>query len=249
MSERAAGSSSLRGLRYNRSRVMVGLTLLEGRGLTRTYQLGSVRVHALKDVDIDIMRGEFLVLQGPSGSGKTTLINLLGLLDRADSGTVRVDGQQVARMNDDTLSDLRRDRFGYVFQTYSLVPVLSAQENVEYPMTLKRTRLEERQLRAQELLTRVGLRSKQDVRPDLLSGGERQRVAIARALANEPEVVFADEPTASLDGQTAADMLDLMGELNQERNVAFVIATHDPRVMARARRLVTLRDGRIVDGP
>ena len=219
--------------------------ILEGRGLTRIYRLGSSRVHALTEVDIEIRRGEFLVLQGPSGSGKTTLINLLGILDRPDAGAVLVDGRPVAEKDEDALSDLRRDRFGFVFQTFSLVPVLSAAENVEYPITLKGAPREERRRRARDLLARVGLAGKEDVRPDLLSGGERQRVAIARAIVNEPDVVLADEPTANLDSGTATEVLDLMRELNEERNVAFVLATHDPRVVARARRVLTLEDGRI----
>ena len=219
--------------------------ILEGRGLTRIYRLGSSRVHALTEVDIEIRRGEFLVLQGPSGSGKTTLINLLGILDRPDAGAVLLDGRPVAEKDEDALSDLRRDRFGFVFQTFSLVPVLTAAENVEYPITLKGVPREERRRRARDLLARVGLAGKEDVRPDLLSGGERQRVAIARAIVNEPEVVLADEPTANLDSGTATEVLDLMRELNEERNVAFVLATHDPRVVARARRVLKLKDGRI----
>ncbi len=221
------------------------MNLLEGRALTRTYRLGASRVPALRAVDIEIPPGDFVVLSGPSGSGKTTLINLLGLLDRPDGGTFLVDGRDVVGMDEDTLSDLRRDRFGFVFQTFSLVPVLTAAENVEVPMTLRKLPREARRRRARELLSRVGLSGKQDVRPDLLSGGERQRVAIARAIINDPEVVLADEPTANLDSRTAAEVLDLMRELNAERGVAFVVATHDPRVVERARRHLTLEDGRI----
>jgi putative ABC transport system ATP-binding protein len=221
--------------------------ILEGRGLTRTYRLGATRVHALVGVDIEIHRGDFVVLQGPSGSGKTTLINLLGFLDRPDAGSMYLEGQAVAEMKESTLSDLRRDRFGFVFQTFSLVPVLTAVENVEYPLILKGVSRGERRDRATELLGRVGLESKARVRPDLLSGGERQRVAIARAVANDPEIIFADEPTANLDTHTADEILDLMRELNDERNVAAVVATHDPRVVSRAPRVLGLRDGRVVD--
>lgn len=188
-----------------------------------------------------------MVLAGPSGSGKTTLINVLGLLDRPDAGEVLLDGRAVGELDEDERSDLRRDRFGYVFQTFNLVPVLTAAENVEYPMTLRKLRPEERRSRARELLARVGLAGKEDVRPDLLSGGERQRVAIARALANEPEIVLADEPTANLDSRTAAEVLDLVGTLNRERAVAFAVATHDPRVVERAQRVLALVDGRIVE--
>ena len=220
-------------------------TILEGRGLTRTYWLGATPVAALSGVDVTISRGEFLVLQGPSGSGKTTLINLLGLLDRPDGGELTLDGSPVALLDENTRADLRRDRFGFVFQSFNLVAVLSAGENVEYPMMLKGLAKEARKRRADELLQSVGLSDKSTVRPDLLSGGQRQRVAIARALANEPEVILADEPTANLDTKTADEVLDLMGKINDERKVAFVLSSHDPRVVARARRVLTLKDGRI----
>jgi putative ABC transport system ATP-binding protein len=223
-------------------------TILDGRGLARTYRLGATRVEALAGVDIAIGRGEFLVLQGPSGSGKTTLINLLGLLDRPDGGTLSLDGADVSGLDENARADVRRDRFGFVFQSFNLVAVLSAAENVEYPMRLKGLPQGARARRAAELLARVGLAQKAGVRPDLLSGGQRQRVAIARALANEPEVILADEPTANLDTRTADDVLDLMAAINEEREVAFVLSSHDPRVVRRARRVLTLHDGRIRDG-
>jgi len=224
-------------------------TILEGRGLARTYWLGATPVRALQGVDITIRRGELLVLQGPSGSGKTTLINLLGLLDHPDGGTLDLDGAPVATLDENARADLRRDRFGFVFQSFNLVAVLTASENVEYPMMLKGVPRETRKRRAADLLARVGLVEKTDVRPDLLSGGQRQRVAIARALANEPEVILADEPTANLDTRTADDVLDLMSVINEERRVAFVLSSHDPRVVARAQRVLTLCDGRIVATP
>jgi putative ABC transport system ATP-binding protein len=220
-------------------------TILDGRGLTRTYWLGSTPVAALAGVDVTISRGEFLVLQGPSGSGKTTLINILGLLDRPDSGALDLDGRPVAAMDENARADLRRDRFGFVFQSFNLVAVLTASENVEYPMMLKGVAPEARRRRALDLLASVGLEDKEGVRPDLLSGGQRQRVAVARALANEPEVILADEPTANLDSKTADEVLDLMRRINEERGVAFVLSSHDPRVVARARRALTLKDGRI----
>jgi len=224
-------------------------TILRGRGLTRTYWLGKTPVAALSGVDVTIGRAEFLVLQGPSGSGKTTLINLLGLLDRPDGGTLELDGSPVASLDENTRADLRRDRFGFVFQSFNLVAVLSASENVEYPMMLKGTPKDARRQRAKELLASVGLSDKTDVRPDLLSGGQRQRVAIARALANEPEVILADEPTANLDTKTADEVLDLMTAINADRRVAFDLSSHDPRVVARARRVLTLHDGRIAETP
>lgn len=235
--------------------------LLEGRGLVRTYPLGSARVEALRGVDLAVGRGEFVVIQGPSGSGKTTLINLLGLLDRPDGGEVLLDGRPVGGLSDDALADARRDRIGFVFQSFSLIPVFTAEENVAFPMALCGASDAECRRRARALLASVGLEEKTAVRPDLLSGGERQRVAIARAIANGPEVVLADEPTANLDSGTADGILDLMRDLGAgggdaragvggsaaARRVSFVVATHDPRVAARARRILTLRDGRVVE--
>ena len=221
--------------------------ILAGQGLVRTYRLGSDWVFALRGVDVAIARGEFVVVQGPSGSGKTTLINLLGLLDHPDAGDVRLDGRSVSGMNDDALADARRDRIGFVFQSFSLVPVFTAEENVAYPMALRGVPEPESRSRARALLASVGLEDRAAVRPDLLSGGERQRVAIARAIANGPEVVLADEPTANLDSGTAAGILDLMRDLNTGRRVSFVVATHDPRVAERAGRILTLRDGQFVD--
>jgi len=222
--------------------------LLSGRGLTKEYPMGAERVHALCGVDIDVYPGDFLALRGPSGSGKTTLINLLGLLDVPDSGTVRLDGRDTATLSENERADTRRDRFGFVFQSFNLIPVLTAAENVAYPMLLKPEPPHDLQARAVELLAAVGLAGKEHVRPDLLSGGQRQRVAIARALANHPAVIFADEPTASLDSRTADTILDLMKQLNKERGVAFVLSTHDPRVVERAARVIALHDGAIEMG-
>ena len=219
--------------------------LIEGKNLTRTYPLGPARVPAVAGVSISISRGEFVALQGPSGSGKTTLLNLLGLLDHPDSGELTVEGHDASGLSENARADLRRDRFGFVFQTFNLIAVLSALENVEYPMALAGVPAASRAARAKELLASVGLEGKLDVRPDLLSGGQRQRVAIARALANGPAVVFADEPTANLDSHTAEELLDLMRNLCDTRGVAFLFATHDPRVVARARRVVSLHDGRV----
>jgi putative ABC transport system ATP-binding protein len=218
--------------------------ILKAERLTRTYRIGPSTVTALRDVDLDLAPGDFLVVQGPSGSGKTTLFNLLGLLDRPDAGRVFVEGRAADDLSEDARADLRRDRIGFVFQTFSLVPVLTAAENVAWPMHLCGLGEAEARRRSLALLERVGLAARADVRPDLLSGGERQRVAIARALANEPPIVLADEPTAHLDSEAAESILDLMAGLNRERGVAFLVATHDPRVVARARRRLALRDGR-----
>ena len=222
--------------------------LLSGRGLTKEYPMGAERVHALRGVDVDVHPGDFLALRGPSGSGKTTLINLLGLLDVPDNGTLLLDGRDTATLSENDRADMRRDRFGFVFQSFNLIPVLTAAENVAYPMLLKAEPPGDMQARAGELLAAVGLTGKEHVRPDLLSGGQRQRVAIARALANHPAVIFADEPTASLDSRTADTILDLMKQLNQERGVAFVLSTHDPRVVERAARVIALHDGAIEPG-
>ena len=219
--------------------------LVEASGLSRTYRLGAATVPAVGGISLSIPRGDFVALQGPSGSGKTTLLNLLGLLDRPDEGRVLVEGRDGVSLSENERSDLRRDRFGFVFQTFNLIPVLSAEENVAYPMVIARAPVEERRDRARQLLESVGLGDKLAVRPDLLSGGQRQRVAIARALANRPAIVFADEPTANLDSHTAEEILDLMRSINESRGVAFLFATHDPRVVARARRVILLRDGKI----
>jgi putative ABC transport system ATP-binding protein len=199
----------------------------------------------VRGVSVAIGGGEFVALQGPSGSGKTTLLNLLGLLDQPDSGNVEVGGKDAGSLSENLRSDIRRDRFGFVFQTFNLIPVLSAGENIAYPMVLARVASQDRDRRVAELLSAVGLDGKFAVRPDLLSGGQRQRVAIARALANRPSVVFADEPTANLDSATADEILDLMCSICDQSGVAFLFATHDPRVVARARRVITLHDGRI----
>ena len=219
--------------------------LLSARSVSRSYRLGAALVPAIRDVSLEIRPGEFIAIQGPSGSGKTTLLNLLGLLDAPDAGEIRVEEVEALELSENAKSDLRRDRFGFVFQTFNLIAVLSAEENVAYPVGLTGKPAAERRARARELLAAVGLAEKAGVRPDLLSGGQRQRVAIARALANRPAVVFADEPTANLDSKTAEEILELMRELNEESGVAFLFATHDPRVVARARRIVLLTDGRV----
>jgi putative ABC transport system ATP-binding protein len=221
--------------------------LLSARSISKSYRLGAALVPAIGDVSLEVRPGEFIAIRGPSGSGKTTLLNLLGLLDLPDAGEVRVEGLDAADLSENQKSDLRRDRFGFVFQTFNLIPVLSAEENVAYPLALADIASDERRSRADELLAAVGCADKRAVRPDLLSGGQRQRVAIARALANRPAVVFADEPTANLDSKTADEILELMRRLNEERAVAFLFATHDPRVVERARRIISLTDGRITE--
>jgi putative ABC transport system ATP-binding protein len=221
--------------------------LLSAQSISKSYRLGASPVPALRDVSLDVSPGEFIAIRGPSGSGKTTLLNVLGLLDVPDHGAVLLDGTNAVDLSENTKSDVRRDRFGFVFQTFNLIPVLTAEENVAYPLALAGVPAAERRSRARELLAAVGCADKIAVRPDLLSGGERQRVAIARALANGPAVVFADEPTANLDSKTADEILDLMRRSNEEREVAFLFATHDPRVVERAKRIISLTDGRITE--
>jgi putative ABC transport system ATP-binding protein len=218
---------------------------VECRQLRKTYRHGSVSATALDGVDLTIERGEFLALAGPSGSGKTTLLNILGGLDEADSGEVRIDGQALTGMSKAQLADLRLRRIGFVFQAYNLIPVLSAQENVEFVMVLQGVPAAERHRRAREILDRVGLAGLYDRRPAAMSGGQQQRVAVARAIVTNPAIVLADEPTANLDSRTGHDLLETMHELNQTLKITFVFSTHDQMVMSLASRLVRIHDGRI----
>lgn len=219
--------------------------MIEARGLTRIYRLGPEKVVGVEAATLSIEPGEFTVLAGPSGSGKTTLLNLLGLLDTPDSGSLSFEGRDTAGLSERDRARIRRERIGFVFQTHQLVPVLSAEENVAFPLWLRERPEGECRDRARAALESVGLAGLGDRRPDALSGGQRQRVAVARALVGEPAVILADEPTASLDSETAARLLDLFVELHDSRGVAFVFSSHDPRIVDRARRRVDLRDGRI----
>ncbi len=212
---------------------------------TKVYQAGSIETRALDDVSIAIEGGEFSALCGPSGSGKTTLLNLLGTLDRPTAGQIFVDGQDTTAMSESARAELRLRKLGFVFQSYNLVPVLSAVENVEFVLLLQGVPRAERRARALRFLDELGLGELAHKRPGEMSGGQQQRVAVARAIASEPEIVLADEPTANLDSKTAEDLLDLMLKMNQDRGVTFLFSTHDARVMAHARRIVELVDGRI----
>jgi len=213
--------------------------------LARRYRLGETLVEALRGVDLEIARGELVAVAGPSGSGKSTLLHLLGGLDEPDAGRVLVDGVDLATLGDRERTLLRRRRLGFVFQTFNLVPVLSALENVEYPLLLDGRPAAERRRRAAEALAAVGLAARLDHRPDQLSGGERQRVAIARAVVHEPLALLADEPTGNLDSATAGEILDLLERLCRERGTTIVVATHDPALVARSPRRIALHDGRI----
>jgi putative ABC transport system ATP-binding protein len=216
--------------------------------VSKAYQSGRSMVRALRDVSLKIYPGEFLAAAGPSGSGKSTLLNLVGCLDKPDSGSVRLGDIEVSRLPARALSPLRRDRLGFIFQTFNLVPVLTAFENVEYPLLVKGGSSRERRARVSELLERVGLGDKAARRPNELSGGERQRVAVARALINRPALVLADEPTANLDSASGAAVLDLMNDLRTQYGVAFFFASHDSRLLSRMDRIVGLRDGELISG-
>jgi putative ABC transport system ATP-binding protein len=219
--------------------------ILEAVEATKIYRAGALETRALDAVSIAIEGGEFSALCGPSGSGKTTLLNLLGTLDRPTLGRILVDGEDTTDMGEAARAELRLRKLGFVFQSYNLVPVLSAVENVEFVLLLQGVPRAERRARALRFLEELGLGELAHKRPGEMSGGQQQRVAVARAIASEPEIVLADEPTANLDSKTAEDLLQLMLQMNQDRGVTFLFSTHDPRVMAHARRIVRLVDGRI----
>ena len=214
--------------------------------LHKIYDEDTVPVHALNGVSMAVDEGEFTAIVGPSGSGKTTLLNMIGGLDKPSRGTVYIDEEDITLYSDNQLIDFRLKHIGFVFQAYNLIPVLTAYENVEFIMLLQKRPKEERKARALELLEAVGLQEKIDKRPTELSGGQQQRVAVARALASKPRFVLADEPTANLDSKSTAGLLDLMQELNQSEKATFIFSTHDQRVIDRARRVLTLEDGKIV---
>ena len=220
-------------------------TVIDAHELSKTYTEGPVPVEAVKDVHLHIEAGEFIALVGPSGSGKTTLLNMIGGLDEPTKGKVVIDGTDITGMKENKLIDFRLRNIGFVFHAYNLIPVLTGEENIEFIMLLQGTGKDERKQRVQQLLEEVGLQGKGHSRPSELSGGQQQRVAVARALASKPKFVLADEPTANLDSTTAANLLDIMEKLNKEEGMTFVFSTHDPRVIQRARRVVTLVDGEI----
>jgi len=217
----------------------------------KTYTVGAIKVPAIRGVSLAIKSGDFLALAGPSGSGKTTLLNLLGVLDTPTAGDIEIGGQSTGGLKPKTLADFRNTHLGFVFQTFNLIPVLTAHENVEFPLHLKGiSDNAERSQMVEEILGDVGLAGLSDRRPNELSGGQQQRVAVARALIKEPTLVLADEPTANLDSVTAEEIMALMKEMNEKKGTTFIFSTHDPLVMKHAVRLVLLRDGRVEsDGP
>ena len=219
--------------------------VIDATNLSKTYNPDTIPVKAIDDVTLQMQRGEFTALVGPSGSGKTTLLNLIGGLDKADTGKIIINGTDITTLKPNALIDFRLHNIGFIFQSYNLVPVLTAKENVEFIMLLQNTGKAEREQRVTNLLNQVGLGDKMDVRPSQLSGGQQQRVAVARALASKPQFILADEPTANLDSKSAANLLDIMAMLNKEENITFIFSTHDQRVIDRARRVITLVDGKI----
>ncbi|MEC7369897.1 MAG: ABC transporter ATP-binding protein [Pseudomonadota bacterium] len=221
------------------------IPLINTVALSRFFGTGEAMVKALDEVSLSIEPGEFTAIVGPSGSGKSTLLHLIGGLDKPDSGTVELNGTNIADMSGNKLSDFRRDNIGFVFQAYNLIPVLSAAENIEYIMLLQGITAAKRRIRVKEMLDIVGLAGMENRRPAQLSGGQQQRVAVARAMASNPSIILADEPTANLDSKTGISLLNVMKELNQNRNMTFVFSTHDQKIIERARRLVYLRDGKI----
>lgn len=223
------------------------MNIVETVDITKTYQPGEVKVQALRGVSLKIQKGEFTALAGPSGSGKTTLLNIIGGLDLPDSGHVVLDGNTLEEMKKSERTTLRLQKIGFVFQAYNLIPVLSAEENVEFVMLLQGVPKAERRKRARAILDDVGLEGKYDRRPAELSGGQQQRIAVARAIVSDPVIVLADEPTANLDSHTGENLLEMMKRMNAEKHVTFIFSTHDQLVMKYADRLIRLRDGKLAE--
>lgn len=222
------------------------MKVLELRNVHKIYNSSEVKVHAVNDVTLDFMEAEFAAIVGPSGSGKTTLLNLIGGLDMPTSGEIIIDGTNLSKLKPSQLIDFRLHNIGFVFQSYNLIPVLTAKENVEFIMTMQKWPRQKRDERTFELLKAVGLAERVNSRPSKLSGGQQQRVAVARALASKPKFILADEPTANLDSKAAATLLEIMEKLNHEEKITFIFSTHDPRVVKMAHRVITLEDGRVV---
>lgn len=222
------------------------MSIVKTERLEKTYQDEGVPVHALKGINMEVEKGEFLAIAGPSGSGKSTLLNLIGGLDQPTSGKVFLENADLSKLSKGKLAQMRLSKLGFVFQAYNLIPVLTAAENVEFVLMQQGMPDKERRKRTIQLLEELGIGEYADRRPNAMSGGQQQRVAVARAIASEPMLVLADEPTANLDSETAGSLLDLMRNLNQTKKITFIFSTHDPMVMERAERLIRLKDGMIV---
>ncbi len=222
------------------------MKIIEIKNLHKIYNSDSVSVHAVNGIDVSFEEGEFTAIVGPSGSGKTTLLNIVGGLDDPTEGSVEINGVKINDLSARKLTDFRMKNIGFVFQAYNLIPVLTAKENVEFIMHLQGTKKAVRDARTAELLEEVGLGEMMNRRPSKLSGGQQQRVAVARALASKPKFVLADEPTANLDSHSTENLLDIMEQLNKEEKVTFIFSTHDQRVVNKARRVITIEDGKII---
>ena len=222
-------------------------TVIDAHNVSKVYNPETIPVYAVNNVHLHLQCGEFTALVGPSGSGKTTLLNLIGGLDKPDSGNIIINGVDITTLSANELIDFRLHNIGFVFQSFNLVPVLTAKENVEFIMQLQKTKRYEREKRVAALFKQIGMDDKINSRPSQLSGGQQQRVAVARALASRPQFVLADEPTANLDSKSATNLLDIMAKLNKEENITFLFSTHDQRVIERARRVITLVDGQIAN--
>ncbi len=220
-------------------------TIIDAHNISKTYNKKMVPVKALQDVHIHIEEGEFVALVGPSGSGKSTLLNMIGGLDEPTSGTVIVNGVEITELSENKLIDFRLQNIGFVFQSFNLIPVLTAKENVGFVLQLQKMSKKEREKRVMELLHQVGLEDKVNSKPGELSGGQQQRVAVARALASKPKIILADEPTANLDSKSAGNLMDIMAKLNKDEKITFLFSTHDQRVIKKARRVITLVDGKV----
>jgi putative ABC transport system ATP-binding protein len=221
------------------------MNIIETKGLTKVYHENGNEVIAIDDINLSFEQGEFTAVVGPSGSGKTTFLNMVGGIDSPTSGEIQIDSINISKLKSSKLIDFRMRNIGFVFQSYNLIPVLTARENVEFIMFLQKRSAEERSKRSNELLNAVGLGDRMDSRPAKLSGGQQQRVAVARALASRPKFILADEPTANLDSKAAEKLLDIMEKLNHDENITFIFSTHDPRVVKKARRVITLVDGKV----
>jgi len=222
------------------------MTVIETNSLSKVYSPETIPVHALNKINLVVDQGEFSAVVGPSGCGKTTLLNIIGGLDTPTQGSVKVGGTEIGKLKEKALTEFRLNNIGFVFQSFNLIPVLTAKENVEFIMLLQHKDVKEREHRTLELLEKMGLQDQMNRRPAELSGGQQQRVAVARALASKPKFILADEPTANLDSKSTNDLLDLMAQMNEYEQVTFIFSTHDQRVIDKARRVITLEDGKVV---
>lgn len=221
--------------------------ILQIKDIRKNFHNGSIEVQALRGVSLEVEEGEFSALAGPSGSGKTTLLNLIGSLDQPSGGEIWFEGKEITQLNPNQLSDLRLQKIGFIFQAYNLIPVLTAYENAEFVLLLQGIPPKERKEKVESILEEVGLKDQMHKRPSEMSGGQQQRVAVARAIVSRPRLILADEPTANLDSKTGSSLLDLMRSLNENHGLTFLFSTHDAMVMERARRIITLQDGQIIE--